>query len=194
MPDFGRALAFIGQGGPGVPACSTGNTAMNKPIAAMQDHRVSGTTVNTLAPAPIEAPQKMDFKPVEYRTSIATLRAVSPQLIEILYHANIVFTAATVTEVQNKRRELMGNSAYGTLTIIPEEVDYNIDAMGKDQGIVDRSDGKLIATAVVVKASMIEMLTRLYLSYFPQLHHVFITHDEQAARTWMAERLSQAAA
>ena len=131
----------------------------------------------------------MTFQPSEHRILIATLKVVSPHLVEIHYDAGAVFRAADVATVQAKRRELMGKRPHGTLTIIPEEVDYSMDAMNRDQGDPDRTESQVIATAVVAKASMIEMLTRLYLSYFPQLQKTFVTTDEAAARTWIAEQL-----
>ncbi len=136
----------------------------------------------------------MRIEPKEYRTAIATLKLVGPQLIEIHYDEGCMFRADAVAEVQAKRRELMGNRPYATLTIIPEDVDYNLDTMGRDQGQTDRTESQVIASAVVVKASMIEMLTRLYFSYFPQLQRTFVTHDEPAARAWIKEQLEQDAA
>lgn len=41
--------------------------------------------------------------------------------------------------------------------------------------------------AIVTKADMIPMLPELHLSYFHQLHRIYVTEEEQAARTWSAE-------
>jgi len=135
----------------------------------------------------------MTLVPQEHRTSIATLIVASPQLIEIHYHPHIVFNVKAVAEVQVKRRELMGTRSYATLTIIPEDVDFHMDSMATDQGAADRKEGQLLATAIVAKASMIEMLTKLYLSYFPQLQRILVTDDEQAARTWLEQQLNEIA-
>jgi len=59
----------------------------------------------------------------------------------------------------------MGSRLYATLTIIPEDVDYNMGAMGKDHGQADRTQSQLLATAVVAKASMNQMLC--YEAVFP---------------------------
>ncbi|MBL7951237.1 MAG: STAS/SEC14 domain-containing protein [Flavobacteriales bacterium] len=135
----------------------------------------------------------MTLEPREHHTEIATLIIVSPDLVEIHYHPGTVFNAQAVGEVQEKRRSLMGNRPYATLTIIPEDVDYNMDAMSKDQGHADRTQSQLLATAVVAKASMIQMLTKLYFSYFPQLHRIYVTDDEQAARAWLAKQMKEIA-
>lgn len=131
----------------------------------------------------------MTVAPKEHRTPIATLRVVSPQLIEIHYDEGCMFRADAVAEVQAKRRELMGNTPYATLTIIPEDVDYNLDTMSRDQGKADHAESQVMALAVVVGASMIEMLTRLYLSYYPQLQRTLVTQDEAVARAWLAEQV-----
>ena len=133
----------------------------------------------------------MTVVPREYETSIATLIIVSPDLVEIHYHEGITFNAQAVGEVQAKRREVMGNRPYSTPTIIPENVDYNMDAMAQDQGRADRSQSQLLATAIVAKASMIELLTKLYFSYFPQLHRIHITDNEPSARAWLARQMEE---
>ena len=135
----------------------------------------------------------MTLEPREHHTSIATLIMASTQLIEIHYHEHIVFNVKAVAEVQAKRREVMGKRPYATLTIIPEDVDFHLDSMATDQGAADRTESQLLATAIVAKASMIQKLTGLYLSYFPQLQRVLVTHDEQEARTWVAQQLEEIA-
>ncbi|MBP8824080.1 MAG: hypothetical protein KBH07_10575 [Flavobacteriales bacterium] len=131
----------------------------------------------------------MTYEPREYRTTIALLRVVGPHWIEIHYDSGIMFQPEAVAEVQAKRCELMGASPYVTLTLIPKDVDYHMNTMSRDQGKADRGESQLLASAVVVKASMIEMLTRLYLSSFPQLQRTLVTHDEGTARAWLEEQL-----
>jgi hypothetical protein len=134
----------------------------------------------------------MTLEPREYETPIATLKVLG-NVVEIHYHPGIVFTGKEVHEVQEMRRKVMGERPYATLTIIPEDVDYRMDAMQHDQGKADRTQSQLLASAVVAKASMIEMLTKLYFSYFPQLHRVHVTDNEAGARTWLAAQLDEIA-
>lgn len=135
----------------------------------------------------------MTLEPREHETSIATLIVVNKGLVEIHYRPGIVFNAQAVGEVQAKRREVMGNTPYATLTIIPEDVDFNLDAMRQDHAQVDRTQSQLLASAVVTKASMIQMLTKLYFSYYPQLHRILITDDEQEARDWLDQQMEEIA-
>lgn len=144
---------------------------------------------NTLSPFHNHPQPTMTLEPREHHTSIATLVVASTQLIEIHYHEHIVFNVKAVGEVQAKRREVMGNRTYATLTLIPENVDFHLDAMSTDQSAPDRMESQLLATAIVAKADAIQKLTDLYLSYFPQLQRILVTNDEQEARTWLDGQL-----
>ncbi len=135
----------------------------------------------------------MTLEPREHDTSIATIIVISPELVEIRYKPGITFDPKSVTEVQEKRREVMGNRPYATLTLIPEDVDFNLETMRRDQGQQDRTQSQLLASAVVASSSMIEMLTKLYFSYYPQLHRILVTDDEQAARTWIEQQMEEIA-
>lgn len=135
----------------------------------------------------------MTLEPREFDTAIATLVVISKDLVEIHYKPGIVFDPKSVAEVQIKRREVMGDRPYATLTLIPEEVDFNLETMRIDQGQADRTQSQLLASAVVCRSNMIEMLTKLYFSYYPQLHRTLVTDDEQGARDWLERQLKEIA-
>ena len=135
----------------------------------------------------------MTLEPREYHASIATLIITAPNVVEIHYNHGTVFTSVAVQEVQELRRKVMGSKPHATLTIIPEDVDYRTETMQRDQALADRTQSQLLASAVVAKASMIELLTKLYFSYFPQLHRTLVTDNETEARTWLATQLEEIA-
>lgn len=135
----------------------------------------------------------MTLEPREFDTAIATLIVINKDLVEIHYKPGIVFDPKSVAEVQMKRRELMGNRPYSTLTLIPEDVDFNLETMRSDQGHADRTQSQLLASAVVCRSNMIEMLTKLYFSYYPQLHRILVTDKEQQARDWLEQQLEEIA-
>ncbi len=135
----------------------------------------------------------MTLEPREYETGIATLIVINRELVEIHYKPGIVFDPKSVAEVQDKRREVMGNRPYATLTLIPEDVDFNLETMRQDQGQPDRTQSQLLASAVVARSSMIEMLTKLYFSYYPQLHRILVSDDERTAREWLEQQLEEIA-
>ena len=133
----------------------------------------------------------MTIVPEERDTRLAHLIRVRPELVEIRYKAGSTLGGQALAEVQEARRELMGERPYATLTIIPEDVDFQLDSMNKDHAAVDRTQGLLIATAVVCRANMIQMLTKLYFSYFPQMHRILVTDNEAEGRTWVTTQLEQ---
>lgn len=135
----------------------------------------------------------MSFEPTERRTAIAHLKRIRPDLLEIHYNAGCVLGGPDLSEVQEARRALMGAKPYATLTIIPGDVDFQLASMNTDHAAADRPEGLLIASAVVCRANMIEMLTKLYFSYFPQLHRTFVTDDEAEARAWVEAQLERSA-
>ncbi|MEZ4808486.1 MAG: hypothetical protein R2815_13565 [Flavobacteriales bacterium] len=134
----------------------------------------------------------MTLEPREYRTSAATI-IVAGNLVEIHYDHGIVFTNEKVREVHALRRSVLGDTPHATLTILPEEMDYRSETMQQDQGAMDRGTGALLASAIVTKDSMVEMLTKLYFSYFPQLHRIRVTASEQDARSWLATQMEEIA-
>jgi hypothetical protein len=133
----------------------------------------------------------MTIEPVERHTTIARLMRVRPDMVEIHYKPGCTLTLPHMAEVQEARRALMGTQPYGMLTIIPEDVDYQLPTMDKDHLAEDRTQGQLLATAVVARANMIEMLVKLYFSYFPQMHRIHVTDNEGEARTWLETQLEQ---
>ncbi|MBK6752672.1 MAG: hypothetical protein IPG69_03590 [Flavobacteriales bacterium] len=135
----------------------------------------------------------MTVEPIERRTTIARLVRVRPDLLEIHYNAGCLFALPQIAETQLARREMMGAHPYATLSIIQEDVDFQLQAMNADHAGQDRSEGLIMATAVVCHANMFQMLVKIYFSYFPQLHRVRITDNEPEARAWLEEQLQEIA-
>lgn len=136
----------------------------------------------------------MTIEPRTYETSIATLTRVRPDHVEIRYHPGIVFSNKAVGEVQEMRRRIMGSATpYSTLTIIPEDVDFELSTMQRDHTGPDRTESQVLATAVVTRANMIEMLIKLYFSYYPQMQRILITDNEQEARAWLTVQMEEIA-
>lgn len=135
----------------------------------------------------------MTLEPSEFETRIATLFRVSNELLEIHYKPGTVFITEDVADVQAMRRSIMGNTPYATLTIIPEDADFNMESMRTDHAGADRSESQIIATAIVAKSTLMERLTNVYFKFFPQLHRVLITDNEAEARAWMERQLTEIA-
>jgi hypothetical protein len=104
-----------------------------------------------------------------------------------------VLSLEHLAEVQELRRSMMGSASYGTFTIIPEDVDFHMDAMRVDHLGPERTQGRVVATAVVAKASLIERLTHVYFKYYPQLQRILVTDNEDEARAWISAQLEASA-
>lgn len=133
----------------------------------------------------------MTSEPREIRTSVALLKRLRPDHIEVEYVPGCVFNTAAMIEVQQARRELMGTTPYSMLSIVPEDVDYELSAMNVDHLAVDRKEGALLAIAVVTHANMMELVMKLYFSYYPQLSRIKVTASEDEARKWLAAQMEE---
>lgn len=121
----------------------------------------------------------------ETRTSIARMTRVRPDYLEVMYEPGCMLTSASLKEVREARRELMGGSPYIMFSILPEDVDFELGAVNVDHLADDRRDGNFLAIAVVTRTNMIEMILKLYFSYYPLLTRLLVTDKEREAREWV---------
>lgn len=135
----------------------------------------------------------MTTEPREADTSIAHLVRVRPDLLEVSYFGGCTLSTAALAELRAARRKLMGARPYAMLSLLPDDVDFELSAMGVDHLKEDRADGHLLAIAVVVRANMIEMVLKLYFSYYPWLRRILVTDKEEEARAWMDEQFRELA-
>ncbi|MFZ1688059.1 MAG: hypothetical protein WAU70_11590 [Flavobacteriales bacterium] len=133
----------------------------------------------------------MTLEPTERQTAIATLVRVRPDFLQVNYRSGCILSSLGVAEVQVARRELMGNTPYGMLSIIPEDVDFELGAMNVDHMSIDRHEGLVLAIAVVARANMIQMILKLYFSYFPQMNRILVTDKEAEARSWLVAQMEE---
>ncbi len=133
----------------------------------------------------------MTTEPREARTSVAILKRMHPDQLEVQYLHGAVLNANTLAEVQQARRELMGSTPYFMLSLLPEDVDYTTAAMNVDHFASDRKEGTLLAIALVAQANMMEMVLKLYFSYYPHLNRIHVTPSEADARQWLKEQMAE---
>ena len=133
----------------------------------------------------------MTIEPRERQTSIATLKRVRPNYLEVQYRPGCLLSSSGVAEVQVVRRELMGNTPYAMLSIIPEDADFELGAMNVDHLAADRKEGALLAIAVVARADMMEMILKLYFAYHPQLTRIHVTPSEADAHQWLKKQMEE---
>ena len=129
----------------------------------------------------------------EVRTSIAQLKRVRPDYLEVIYAPGCMLTSAALKEVREARWALMGQTPCGTLSIMPDDMDFELGAMNVDHFADDRREGNLLAVAVVARTNMIEMILKLYFSYYPLLTRLLVTDKEQEARAWLDAQFEEIA-
>ena len=135
----------------------------------------------------------LTFEEEQYETSIATIVRTRPDLMEIRYKPGCTMDMAGVKEIHEVRARIFGNRPYASLSLIPEDVDFQLDITQKDHYATDRSADPLVAWAVVSRGAMLEMIAKLYFSYFPQTFPVLTTNDEAEARAWIEAQLDKRA-
>jgi len=133
----------------------------------------------------------MTTLPDKRETSITRMVRMRPDYLEVFYTPGCKLTSAALKEIRDARRDLMGNVPYAMLSLLPEDVDFELSAMQVDHLANDRLDGNLLAIALVTRTNMIQMVLKLYFSYYPLLSRLLVTDKEQEARAWMAEQLEQ---
>ena len=135
----------------------------------------------------------MSIEPRERHVPIAHLIRIRPDLIEVRYANGCLLNTKGLEEVRQARQELMGTTPYGMLSFIPEDADFDLAAMHRDHLASDRNEGDLKAIALVTAANMMEMMLKLYFSYYPQLARILVTDKEAEARAWLMGQLEEVA-
>lgn len=127
----------------------------------------------------------MTIAPHERKTSIARMVRVRPDYLEVYYTPGCKLTSSSLKEIRDARGELMGGGSYAMLSLLPEDIDFELGAMNVDHLAEDRRDGNFLALAVVTRTNMIEMVLKLYFSYYPLLIRLLVTDKEEEARAWL---------
>ena len=135
----------------------------------------------------------MTIEPREVRTTIAQLVRVRPDYLEVTYTPGGTLSSAYLKEVREARRQLMGDTPYAMLSILPDDIDFELGAMNVDHLADDRRDGNFLAIAVVTRTNMIEMILKLYFSYYPLLSRLLVTDKESEARAWLDAQFAEIA-
>lgn len=120
-------------------------------------------------------------------TSIATMTLVEPGFIEQRFHPGGKITLQGFAENKAARLELCEGARHVMLSVFPPDIDFELSVTQSDHFAPERSADLLVALAVVVGDNMVEMITKLYFSYFPQVFHTRICATEEEARTWLKQ-------
>jgi hypothetical protein len=131
------------------------------------------------------------FEERSFETSIATIVQTRPDLMEIRYKPGCTMDLAGVKEIHEVRVCIFSNRPYASLSLIPEDVDFQLAITQQDHYSASRGNDGLIAWATVARGAMLDMIAKLYFSYFPQTFPVLATANEKEARAWIEAQLDQ---
>jgi hypothetical protein len=133
----------------------------------------------------------MEWKNEISETRIAQLVRTGRNLVEIRFKPGSTMDMAGVREVYEARVKMFGDQPHASIVIIPDDVDIELGITKVDHYSATRSSDPLVAMAVVAEAAMIDMVAKLYFSYFPQSFPVLTTSDAAEARSWAEAQLEK---
>jgi hypothetical protein len=124
-------------------------------------------------------------------TRVADVVLARPDLIEIRFKSGMMLDMAAIRELTEARMQLIGNKPHASLSLMPDDVDFELAVTKVDHYAISRASDPLLAVAVVARGPMLDLVARLYFSYFPQAFPVLTTSDEHEARAWIDARLEK---
>lgn len=132
------------------------------------------------------------FEERRFETRVATIVQRRPDLMEIHYRSGCTLDMPGVREIHEVRARIF-DRPYGSISLIPDDVDFQLDITLEDHYSNLRGKDLLVAWAVVARGTMLEMIAKLYFSYFPQTFPVLASNNEQEVRAWMDMQLDKGA-
>jgi hypothetical protein len=132
-----------------------------------------------------------DWEEQAVETRLARIVRTRRDLMEIRYKPGVTMDIAGVKEIHGVRKHLFGDQPHASISLIPDDVDFELAVTQQDHYSANRSSDPLFASAVVARGSLLDMIAKLYFSYFPQTFPVLTTNDEVEARAWIAAQLDR---
>lgn len=129
----------------------------------------------------------MPSYPRTIETRLATMTMVEPGLLEQRFRPNVRIDLPGFQENKVARFELSGDQPCAMLSVFPYDIDFDVRITSSDHFAPERGRETLTALAVVAHDSMVEMVSRLYFSYFPQDFTIRIFNNEENALNWLRQ-------
>lgn len=117
----------------------------------------------------------------------AVVTRARPDLVEARMKPGATITVDGLHAVYAARKKLCGTAPHAMLFVATESVGFDMDTMHHEY---IQGEDAVVAIAVVLHATVMEMLTKLYFTYFPQRFQTFATNDEAEARAWIEAQLA----
>jgi hypothetical protein len=115
---------------------------------------------------------------------------IAPGFIEQRFHLDARLDWIGFQENKEARFKLCGAKPHVMLSVIPGSVDFDVHVTSLDHFAAERGLDTIVALAVVAQGTLVETVTQLYFSYFPQAFPLKIFGEEAEARSWLMDRRS----
>ncbi len=127
--------------------------------------------------------------PRTIETRIATMSLVAPGFIEQRFRLGARIDLAGFKENKEARFTLADGVTCVMLSVIPKDMDFDVNITTVDHFAPERGLDTLQALAVVVQDNMSEMVAKLFFSYFPQVFRTKVMDNEEEARVWLQQQM-----
>lgn len=121
-------------------------------------------------------------------TRLATMSLMEPGFIEQRFHEGVKLDRAGFEENRAVRHALAGSEPYVMLSIIPEEIDFELNIVSTDHFGAEEEIAGLTALAVVAHGQLVQGVTAIFFKYFPPQFPARIFSAEAPAREWLMEQ------
>jgi len=135
----------------------------------------------------------MSFTPRTIETRIASMTLAGPGFIIQRFREGTRIDLPGFQENRAARFALANGVTCVMLSIIPKDMDFDVNVTNVDHFAPERGQDTLSAVAVVVADNMAEMVSKLYFSYFPQVFRTKVTDNEEEARAWLEVQMVELA-
>lgn len=135
----------------------------------------------------------MSFTPRTIETRIASMTLAGPGFIIQRFREGTRIDLPGFQENREARFALANGVTCVMLSIIPKDMDFDVNVTNVDHFAPERGQDTLSAVAVVVADNMAEMVSKLYFSYFPQVFRTKVTDNEEEARAWLEVQMVELA-
>jgi hypothetical protein len=127
------------------------------------------------------------FTQLSIETSIATMTLVEPDYVVQRFREGSKLDRPGFEENRRVRQELKPANPYVMLSILPEDLDFELNIIATDHfGAAQEVEG-LAALAVVAHGQMAQGVTAIFFKYFPPKFPARIFSNEEEARDWLNE-------
>lgn len=127
----------------------------------------------------------MTFEPTYHHTRLATIERHRPDLVVIRYREGTAFDVDGIAEALATSESLTGISAFGIVTVLPQDGDMSMDAVQQEH-TTEGMNQRLRAHALVAPEGLFKKLAMIHYNYHPQSHPVRMFTNELEAINWVS--------